>query len=420
MRILHVGWGYPPQWSGCGPVIYVHNLALAQARAGDRPMVACASDRTGEGRPRYDPSAEGIDGIPYVHLGNRPVHMHDHFDPGREACDPDCVAAFEHVLKETGAEVVHVHNLVGLSFDVVAAARRHGARVLTSLHNYFPVCSRDDLFFAGAERCGGPGERSCSNCLGTGLGDEPYRERHRAGVEALNASDVVLAVSTRVAEIYRAQGVRPEILVVNRIGSVAAEALWQQLGRQRVAAPTAHDGPLRLVFFGSLAPRKGIVSFLQAVRGLAHPERVEAHVYGGASPEVVETITAALRTFSPAHAGRLVFHGGFTQADLVGALGQADVAVLPPRWEDNGPQTVMEALAAGLPVIGSRVGGIPDLVHDGRNGVLVEDGDSAQLSAAIDRLSGDTALVTELRRGIEPPLTMEEHRQALDRHYRGV
>jgi glycosyltransferase involved in cell wall biosynthesis len=418
MRILHVGWGYPPEWLGCGPVIYVHTLALAQVAAGDRAMVVCASDRSTEGRPLFDPAVAGIDGVPYVHLQNRPVHMHDFWDPMREALDPRCTAAFEHVLKETTPDVVHIHNLVGLSFDIIGAARRYGARVVTSLHNYFPICSRDDLFFADAERCAGPLERSCSSCLGTGLGDDPYRERHRAAVEALNSCDVLLAVSDRVAEIYVAQGVDPDLLTVDRIGSVTAENLWRDVGQTRVESRAAVSGPLRLVFFGSLAPRKGIISFLQAVRLVAQPERVEAHIYGATAPDVVEKINAMMRTFAPACASRLHFHGGFTQSDLARALGEADVAVLPPRWDDNGPQTVFEAQAAGLPVVATRVGGIPDVIHDGKNGLLVEDGDPAALAGAIDRLARDPALVARLRQGIAPPLTMEDHRTALAKYYK--
>ena len=249
------------------------------------------------------------------------------------------------------------------------------------------------------------------------MGDDLYRERHRAAVEALNTCDVLLAVSRRVSDIYCAQGVRRDLLAVDRIGSVAAEQLWRDVGSSRVQTPQSVERPLRLVFFGTLTPRKGIVSFLQAMRLVQHPERVEAHIYGGAGPDLVETLNAMIRTFSPGHASRLTFHGAFTQADLTSALADVDVAVLPPRWDDNGPQTVFEALAAGLPVVGTRVGGIPDIVENGRNGLLVDEGDAGQLAAAIDRLAHDPALVARLRRGIEPPLTMEDHRANLERFY---
>jgi len=418
VKIAHVGWGYPPEWLGCGPVVYVHHLAQAQARAGHEVAVVCASDRQAEGRPAYEPKALVIEGLPYVHLQNRPAHMHDLWNPERDISDPRCAEALAYVLAELTPDVVHVHNLVGLSFDVIESARAAGATVVASLHNYFTLCPRDDLFFANVERCEGAAVRSCSSCLGTGLGDDPYRRRHQAGVEALNRCDVVLAVSDRVAEIYRHQGVDPERLVVDRIGSVAAEELWRTVGEDRVGADEPPGDPLRLVFFGSLTPRKGIVAFLQALRLLEHPERVRARVHGGAAPDVVETIMTVVGTFSPAHAGRLEFRGAFGQPDLAGMLGDADVAVLPPRWEDNGPQTVMEAQAAGLPVVATRVGGIPDVIEDGRNGLLVDEGDPRHLAAAIDRLSGDPDLVRRLRGGITAPLTMDAHRLALDALYR--
>jgi len=418
MKILHVGWGYPPSWIGCGPVVYVHTLAMAQAAAGHQVVIACASDQAAEGRPMFDPDVSMVEGVPYVHLRNRRVHMHDMWNPLSEAIDPQCAAAFEQVLLSIDPDVVHFHNLVGLSFDIVGVARNTGARLVASLHNYFPICSRDDLFFANAERCDGPRARSCSNCLGTELGDEAYHERHRLGVAALNTCDRILAVSRRVAEIYAAQGVNRELLAVDRIGSVAAEELWRDVGELRSRSGTPPEGPVRLTFFGGVTPRKGIITFLQAIRKVARPEQITANVYGGIGSELVDPIQSVIKSMSPLHASRLAFHGGFSQSDLPQILSNTDVAVLPPRWEDNGPQTVMEALAAGVPVLGTRVGGLPDMVQDGRNGLLFDDGDPAQLAAGIDRLTQDPQLIGVLRQGIEPPVTMDAHQRSLERHYR--
>ena len=88
MRILHVGWGYPPEWMGCWPG-GLRPQPGAGPGPGGRPTDGRVRQRpVGRGRPLFDPVVAGIDGIPYVHLQNRPVHMHDLWDPLREASDP--------------------------------------------------------------------------------------------------------------------------------------------------------------------------------------------------------------------------------------------------------------------------------------------------------------------------------------------
>ena len=131
MRILHVGWGYPPEWMGCGPVVYVHNLALAQAEAGDKPMVVCASDRSVPGRPLVRPGG-GRD---------RRDPLRAPAEPARRTCTTSGIHCARRVTPVRGGlrarpqgdepEVVHIHNLVGLSFDVIGAAKRYGARVVS-------------------------------------------------------------------------------------------------------------------------------------------------------------------------------------------------------------------------------------------------------------------------------------------------
>jgi glycosyltransferase involved in cell wall biosynthesis len=69
----------------------------------------------------------------------------------------------------------------------------------------------------------------------------------------------------------------------------------------------------------------------------------------------------------------------------------ADASVLPSAWE-NFPHTVVEALAVGCPVIATAVGGVPEVVRDGENGLLVAPGDSRALANAIARLLSDDAL----------------------------
>jgi glycosyltransferase involved in cell wall biosynthesis len=76
----------------------------------------------------------------------------------------------------------------------------------------------------------------------------------------------------------------------------------------------------------------------------------------------------------------------------------ADASVLPSAWE-NFPHTVVEALAVGCPVIATAVGGIPEVVRDGENGLLVPPRDPGALASAIERFFGDAELRGRLAGG---------------------
>jgi len=101
--------------------------------------------------------------------------------------------------------------------------------------------------------------------------------------------------------------------------------------------------------------------------------------------------------------GRVRFLGARSREDVLRTLYAADVAMLPSRWE-NFPHLVVEALAVGTPVIASSVGGIPEIVRDGENGLLVPSGDVDALAGAIRRLLGDDALRRRLAEAAAPSI----------------
>jgi glycosyltransferase involved in cell wall biosynthesis len=122
------------------------------------------------------------------------------------------------------------------------------------------------------------------------------------------------------------------------------------------------------------------------------------------------------------------FTGFIDHARIPGVLRHVDVLVLPSAYEELG-SVLVEAMATGLPVVASDVGGIPDLVRDGQNGLLVTPGCPVALAGAIGRLLGDPR--TAARLGAEARRTVRDHawpvlatrvievyRQAVDAHAR--
>jgi glycosyltransferase involved in cell wall biosynthesis len=90
-------------------------------------------------------------------------------------------------------------------------------------------------------------------------------------------------------------------------------------------------------------------------------------------------------------AARVRFLGSLPRDDVLRLFRAADASLLPSAWE-NFPHTVVESLAVGTPVIATEVGGVPEVVRDGRNGLLVPPEDPTALAEAIDRLLGDDRL----------------------------
>jgi glycosyltransferase involved in cell wall biosynthesis len=126
---------------------------------------------------------------------------------------------------------------------------------------------------------------------------------------------------------------------------------------------------------------KGVDVLLEACAQLRHPLRLEIFGDGSERPGL-EARAAALGLDATFH--------GFVD-DLQERLGDVDLFVLPSRAE-NFPIAILEAMASGLPVVSTSVGGVPELVADGDTGLLVEPDDPAALAAAIDRLAADAEL----------------------------
>jgi len=148
------------------------------------------------------------------------------------------------------------------------------------------------------------------------------------------------------------------------------------------------------VYVGRLASQKGLPVALEALAELGDgrllvigdgPER-------GALEELVQKLSLG---------DRVTFAGSRSRDDVLRAFAGARAAVLPSLWE-NLPHAAVEALAVGTPVVATAVGGVPEVVHDDQNGLLVPAGDAHALAAALRRVLEDDELRDRLAAGAKP------------------
>jgi glycosyltransferase involved in cell wall biosynthesis len=151
------------------------------------------------------------------------------------------------------------------------------------------------------------------------------------------------------------------------------------------------EGPT-LAFAGRFVPQKALDVALAAV---ARVDGVSLLLAGDG------TIRSELEAQAAPLGARVRFVGSLSRQHVLELFAAADASLLPSAWE-NFPHTVVEALAVGTPVIATRVGGVPEVVEDGVNGLLVQAHDIDALANAIRRFFTDDALRARLRAAAAP------------------
>lgn len=140
-----------------------------------------------------------------------------------------------------------------------------------------------------------------------------------------------------------------------------------------------------VLYFGRYSEEKGMATLLKCVKKLPDIR----FVFAGSGPFEAEINSL----------GNIENKGFMTGAELIRLISEASFSVIPSEWHENCPFTVMESIAYGTPVIASRTGGTPELVDDGRTGVLFEAGNEEELTWQIRRLWDDEALTDSLTGG---------------------
>jgi glycosyltransferase involved in cell wall biosynthesis len=160
---------------------------------------------------------------------------------------------------------------------------------------------------------------------------------------------------------------------------------------------------MRIAFVGRLDSTKGLHVVLEALR-MAPSLKARLDVYG-----VVQNLANAayqnemLRQAS--RDPRISFCGPMAPAEVVPRLRQYDFLVVPSQWIETGPMVVLEAFAAGVPVIGWKLGGITEIVRDGIDGLLIEPGSFVRWTETLQRVAQDAKLRAQLKAGVRPPRT---------------
>jgi glycosyltransferase involved in cell wall biosynthesis len=442
MRLCLVAHGFPPL-ERSGVENYTAQLARGLAAAGED--VAVFVPRVRSDLPDLSLRYEARDGygIHWFTGNSQPG------DPAEQLDPPGRAAQFDAFLERERPQLVHFQHVAKLGLGLVEVARARGLPLVYTAHDYYPVCHRITWMRPDLARCEVLGEpRACSRCdLALGLlnqlpelGDYhigafpaalPPDTRRRleailAGDErgsGLAAEEWAAAAQRRAELDLRRREVfglfdrilcpthfLAERLVEGGLSRSVLQHLPYGIDTAQLAAlprPTAAElrsRPLRIGFLGSATKHKGLHVLLDAWALLQPRGSAELHLWGDSTDRpYVEQCRRRAEALG-AH-----WHGPFDQRDLASCLGRVDLLVVPSIWVENYPLAIREALAAGRPVVASRVGALPESIADGRDGRLFLPGDGADLARVLGELIAAPEDVVRLRAGAAPVHDLAAH-----------
>jgi glycosyltransferase involved in cell wall biosynthesis len=438
VRLLVVSNGFPPrgQW---GTEYYTHELVSGLVKRGHEVAVM-HPERDGS-KPRYTlERAEGSGGVRVFLLHNEGDRDKSFVESYQDTKVDEC---FRSVLKEWKPDVVHFTYLLwGLSVRMPVVCLEEKVPTVVTLTDYSLACHRGQMFDWTMKRCFGPHPPEvCARCIrepGRYDGSRMELAAKRTAVRSLAAVGGVGRVAMPRDLEKREIAVRNAIRTVGHLitPTVVIGEAFHKLGvplnritrlcygfdpsELEVARPEPDSKMIRFGFLGQFTPHKGLASLLKAVEILSCrlPESVEpwevllyGRATGGRNREY------AIDLFSKDRGPRVRVEKPFPPLECGRILKTLNAVVVPSEWDENAPLTVLQARAAGVPIIACDVPGIREVLEDGVHGKLCPVGDSMALANAMREV-----ILRKMKRTerFDLPVTLTEHLDRIEEIYSTV
>jgi glycosyltransferase involved in cell wall biosynthesis len=450
LRILHAIHDFLPRHAA-GSEIYAFHLCRELASRHHVQVLAAEYDPA---RPHGSITWRVHGGLPVIELVNNwDGTFQDSYRSARIG------AQLDRVLHATQPDVVHIHSLLNLSFELPRLARARAAAVVATLHDHSLVCPAGGQRLHLVERtiCDRIDAARCGACfthspfhaqmsvaaLGRSAGRGGamagraaqwlarrapgtagrVRRQLQARAQPVPAPEVqarldalhevfdhvqlFVAPSRAVADEHERFGLHRSKLLVSDNGFVR----WTRRGEAGAAARRPKTG-VRIGFVGTLVWHKGLHMLLDAARQLpAGAWEIEAWGALDTFPDYV----ASLRALADGLPVR--FCGAFEHERAADVYAGFDLLVVPSLWPENSPLVMHEAFMAGVPVVAARIGGIPEFIADGVNGVLYDAHSPEALAHALRGLVLRPDRIADLAARAPHVKSIEEDAKDWERRY---
>jgi glycosyltransferase involved in cell wall biosynthesis len=430
MRVLHVPYCFRPDPIG-GTEVYVEALSQCQLSCALTPVIAAPAAQVAS----YFVSGVKVHRFP---TSPGPLRLSELYGDG----DPTAGDGFSRILDEEAPDIVHLHAVTSaVSLRLVHEAKRRHLPVIFTYHTPTVSCQRGALLRWGEDVCDGVlDRRACTACTlhGLGLGrqlakavasipaplagfvgamnlsgrvytavrmPELIEVRHKAFRMLMREVDLVVAPCDWVRNLLVGNGVPLSKISLSRQGVATRPSDVKAFETKRNQGASAGT-TIRIAFLGRLDRSKGAHFLVEALRQ-APTLPIQLDLYGIAQGADATAYLVRLKALADGDQ-RIAFHDPIPSDQIQETLKDYDALAVPSQCLETGPLVVLEAFAAGVPVVGSKFGGIAELVTNGIDGVLVEPPSALSWRDIFGTVCQDRTLLPRLRSGIRKPRSVAD------------
>ena len=407
MKILLATHQYFPEHIG-GTEVYTHGIASRLLKKGDAVAVVTYIESTSGKRKDHIIIKSDYADVPiyqiHYNLANDPAPVKAEYN------NPYIKELFQKILNEFQPDIVHFTHGMKISGSTIEACYEAGIPYLVTLTDFWFICPRHTLMKWNDKLCEGPEHATyCIKCLHkthgffpekvmkmpewqlrllTNIGIRLFRKptsallagasqlSHRNSFlkQQLLKAKYIICLSNFQKEIFIRNGYPGNKLLVLNHGLETGVYLKKEDGQGNL---------IKMITVSSVVHHKGVHIAVEAFKRSSN-RNLRLQIYGNVSGK--DSYHEMIRNAAKDDA-RIELHGLVPEKDLGRIFSQADVFLLPVIWYENEPLVLKAAIYAGLPIMASNIGSIPENIAEGNNGWLLPPGDIQAWTDAFDHLS---------------------------------
>ncbi len=301
---------------------------------------------------------------------------------------------FNSLLNDFKPDVVHLNNIhTQLSPVIARLAHERGIKVIWTLHDYKLLCPRYD--------CLRNGNKICEECFANKHKVLEYKCMKNSKLASMLAYKEAMKWSREKLESYTDTFICPSQFMYNKMAQGGFDrkkmyTLCNFIDIERTMKGS-YDKEDYYCFIGRLSFEKGIETLIEAARTLSYHLKI---IGGGPLADILK---------EKAKGTNIEFTGYKEWSELKEIVGKARFSVVPSEWYENNPLSVIEAQCLGTPVLGANIGGIPELIKEGVNGMCFESRNIMDLKNKIEKMFILNVDYKQLAKGSQIRYSSEKH-----------